>query len=73
MGRAWFIFAAVVALGAAHMYRFEPMENSEGFPPGAQGMPVWDRWLHRGCLSFFATEGVQRLCSAADLKAIEPR
>jgi len=65
----WLALAVVTVVGAAHMFRFAPLVNSEGLPSVDGGLPVWDRWFHRGCLVFIAKDN-KRVCAPSDIDEI---
>lgn len=57
----WIALAALAALGAAHMYRYEPLP----FDTRSGWTLVWDRWLQRMCV----VGPVQTVgCTVEDLK-----
>ena len=61
IGKLWFAFAVVVSVGAAYMYRYEPMSSS--MMPELQ---VWDRWTQRVCIVGIRTDN-KLICSEKDL------
>jgi hypothetical protein len=46
MSIAWLALASLIALGAAHMFRYAPLGTGS-----IEAAYVWDRWTHRVCLT----------------------
>lgn len=45
-----------IALGAAHMWRYAPLNTTLEI----QAAPVWDRWHHRQCVISFGSSNSVR-------------